>query len=306
LKGRKTRIDSTVVEANIVHPTDAGLLYEGVKKLTKAVARIKQACGKASRQSTTSIRKMKDHLLSIKQSITPQNRGCPYGSSENHRSDGRGSRKVLAQTDRLAKKLIPETENDLKIRGNLLDTAKKVKKIIEQSEAVNRGNTKLADRSSVSKIPMPAHCKRKAWKTCGIRIQASNTGDGKRYRYWLPTVQGKPCDKVLVEDALQKHINLFGKAPAEMSLDRGYYDSANEIIAYKAGVKHVCIPKIGRKSKVRAEFENTPTFRRLKRWRSGIEGRISCLKRRFGLNCSMLDGYRKTQTWTGLVFSPII
>jgi IS5 family transposase len=47
-KGRKTRIDSTVVEANIAHPTVAGLLYEGVRKLTKAVTRIKQAFEKAS------------------------------------------------------------------------------------------------------------------------------------------------------------------------------------------------------------------------------------------------------------------
>jgi IS5 family transposase len=83
-------------------------------------------------------------------------------------------------------------------------------------------------------------------------------------------------------------------------LDRGYYDSDNEKLAYDAGVKNVCIPKVGKKSKVRAQFEDTPTFKRLKRWRAGIEGRISCLKRRFGLNRSMLRGYRKTKTWTGL------
>ncbi|WP_027629946.1 transposase, partial [Ruminiclostridium cellobioparum] len=59
-------------------------------------------------------------------------------------------------------------------------------------------------------------------------------------------------------------------------------------------------PKIGRKSKEREAFEKTSAFRRLKQWRSGIEGRISCLKRRFGLNRSMLSGYRKTQMWTGL------
>jgi len=50
IKGRKLRVDTTVVEANITHPTDAGLLYEGVKKLTKAVTRIKQSCGKTTRQ----------------------------------------------------------------------------------------------------------------------------------------------------------------------------------------------------------------------------------------------------------------
>ena len=93
---------------------------------------------------------------------------------------------------------------------------------------------------------------------------------------------------------MQKHQNVFGKAPVEMALDRGYYDSGNEKLAYNAGVEHFCIPKIDRKSKERTKFENSSTFRWLKRWRSGIEGRISCLKRRFGLNRSMLSGYRKT------------
>ncbi len=287
LKGQKTRVDSTVVEANIVHPTDAGLIYEGVKKLIKAVTRIKQACGKASRQSTISIRKMKDHLLSINK--------VPRRRTEDARTEVRKitgqmaeeARKVLAQTDRLAKKLIPETENDRKIRGNLLDIAKKVYKIIEQSESVNAGNTKLADRLISLKDPDARPIvKGKLGKRVefGYKLQIQEIEGGIVTGYQL--YKGNPCDKVLVNDALQKHIALFGQAPSEMALDRGYYDSGNEKLAYEAGVKHVCIPKIGRKSKERAKFEKTPTFRRLKRWRSGIEGRISCLKRRFRLNCS--------------------
>jgi IS5 family transposase len=301
LKGRKTRIDSTVVEANIVHPTDAGLLYEGVKKLTKAVTRIKQACGKASRQSTTSIRKMKDHLLSINKVLRRRTEDVRMEVRKITGKMAEEARKVLAQTDRLAKKLIPETENDRKIRGSLLDTAKKVLKIIEQSEAVNTGNTKLTNRLISLKDPDARPIvKGKLGKRVefGYKLQIQETESEIVTGYKL--YKGNPCDKVLVNDALQKHICLFGQAPSEIALDRGYYDYGNEILAYEAGVKHVCIPKIGRKSKERAEFENTPTFRRLKGWRSGIEGRVSCLKRRFGLNCSMLSGYRKTQTWTGL------
>jgi IS5 family transposase len=211
------------------------------------------------------------------------------------------ARKVLTQACRLAKKLIPETENDLKLRGELLDTVQKVQIIIEQSEAVNNGNTKLADRLISLKDPDARPIvKGKVGKRVefGYKLQIQETESGIVTSYQL--YKGNPCDKVLVKDALKKHIELFGKAPTEMSLDRGYYDSVNETSAYEAGVKHVCIPKPGRKSKDRAEFENTTTFRRLKRWRSGIEGRISCLKRRFGLNRSMLNGYRKTQIWTGL------
>jgi len=103
-----------------------------------------------------------------------------------------------------------------------------------------------------------------------------------------------------VNDALQKHKAIFGKTPHDISLDRGYYDKKNEEAAYEAGVKNVCIPKIGRKSKERTKFEDTPSFKRLKNWRAGIEGRISCLKRKFGLMRSMFRGYRRTQTWSGL------
>lgn len=177
------------------------------------------------------------------------------------------ARKILAQTDRLAKKLIPETENDRKIRGNLLDTAKKVRKIIEQSEAVNSDNTNLVDRLISLKDPDARPIvKGKLGKRVefGYKLQIQEIEGGIITGYEL--YKGNPCDKVLVKDALQKHIDLFGQAPSEMALDRGYYDSGNETLAYEAGVRHVCIPKIGRKSKERAEFENAPTFRRLKRW----------------------------------------
>lgn len=301
LKGRRTRIDSTVVEANIAHPTDAGLLYEGVRKLTKAVARIKQACGKASQQSTTSIRKMKDHLLSINKVLRRRTEDARTEVREITGHMAMEARKAVTRAYCLAKKLIPETKNDLKLRGDLLDTIQKVQRIIEQSEAVNNGNTKLADRLISLKDPDARPIVRgKLGKRVefGYKLQIQETESGIITGYKL--YKGNPSDKVLVEDALRNHMELFGKAPTEMSLDRGYYDSTNEILAREAGVKRVCIPKPGRKSKERAEFESTPTFRRLKRWRSGIEGRISCLKRRFRLNRSMLNGYRKTQIWTGL------
>jgi len=208
------------------------------------------------------------------------------------------ARKAVTRAYCLAKKLIPETKNDLKLRSDLLDTIQKVQRIIEQSEAVNNGNTKLADRLISLKDPDARPIVRgKLGKRVefGYKLQIQETESGIITGYKL--YKGNPSDKVLVEDALRNHIELFGKAPTEMSLDRGYYDSTNETLAREAGVKRVCIPKPGRKSKERAEYESTPTFRRLKRWRSGIEGRISCLKRRFRLNRSMLNGYRKTQIW---------
>lgn len=146
IKGQKLRIDTTVVDANITHPTDAGLLYEGVRKLTKAVTRIKQACGKTTRQSTQQTRKMKEHLLSIGKVLRRRTEDARLEVREITGKMATEARKVLERVERMARKLIPETAQDRKMIGNLLYTAKNVRKIINQSEAVNSGNTKLADR----------------------------------------------------------------------------------------------------------------------------------------------------------------
>ncbi|SFG32220.1 hypothetical protein SAMN04488025_1261 [Planifilum fulgidum] len=44
LKHRKLRTDNTVMEADIHHPTDAGLLQDGVKEITRTVRKIKKQC----------------------------------------------------------------------------------------------------------------------------------------------------------------------------------------------------------------------------------------------------------------------
>jgi IS5 family transposase len=301
IKGRKLRVDTTVVEANITHPTDAGLLYEGVKKLTKAVTRIKQACGKTTRQSTRQISKMKEHMLSIGKVLRRRTDDARNEVREITGKMAVEAQKVLGHVERLVKKLVPETATDHKLLGNVFDTIKNVRKVIEQSEAVNAGNTKLADRIvSLDDTDSRPIVKGKLGKRVefGYKLQIQEVEGGIVTGYQLH--KGNPCDKTLMGDALKQHQKIFHKPPRELTLDRGYYDTDNEKQAYGAGIKNVCIPKIGRKSKERTQFENTPTFKRLKRWRAGIEGRISCLKRRFGLNRSMLKGYRRTQTWTGL------
>jgi len=89
---------------------------------------------------------MKDRMLSINKVLRRRTGDARKEIREIIGKMAKGARNVLKQVDRLSKKLIPETEADYKVRGNLLDTAKKVSKIIEQSETVNTGNTKLADR----------------------------------------------------------------------------------------------------------------------------------------------------------------
>ena len=60
------------------------------------------------------------------------------------------------------------------------------------------------------------------------------------------------------------------------------------------------IPRKGKPSAARREVEHGRGFRRLVKWRTGSEGRISYLKRRYGLDRTLFDGLTGARTWCGL------
>lgn len=57
IKGRKIRVDSTVIESNIAYPTDAELLYKGVEKLESTMTAVKKSQGQKVRKSAKKKRK---------------------------------------------------------------------------------------------------------------------------------------------------------------------------------------------------------------------------------------------------------
>ncbi len=57
IKGRKIRIDSTVIESNIAYPTDAELLYKGVERLETIMTAVKKQQGQSVRKSAKKKRK---------------------------------------------------------------------------------------------------------------------------------------------------------------------------------------------------------------------------------------------------------
>ena len=92
----------------------------------------------------------------------------------------------------------------------------------------------------------------------------------------------------------------FGLVPAAVTADRGYGDAQIEADLAELGVETVAIPRKGKPSQARRDVEQSPEFHRLVKWRTGSEGRISYLKRRFGWDRTLLDGLDGAQTWCGL------
>ena len=109
-----------------------------------------------------------------------------------------------------------------------------------------------------------------------------------------PSVSGMP------PEVLYTHYTQYGKVPTSLSGDRRFFSAANEHMAYGSGVQKVCISKPGYRSKARKELEREPWFKKLKRFRAGIEGIISTLMRSFGLSRCLWKGWESFRSYVGL------
>ena len=100
--------------------------------------------------------------------------------------------------------------------------------------------------------------------------------------------------------ALDRHQQIFGRAPDLAAGDRGFSSATNEQDALDRGVRRVILPRRGPKSAARRAYKRQRWFRRGQRWRVGSEGRISVLKRRHGLRRCRYRGADGMSRWVGL------
>jgi transposase, IS5 family len=305
--GRRFRIDTTVVETNVHYPTDSSLLQDGVRVLTRTMRRAGDALG-----DTTAVR---NRLRSIarrcfairRQSRTPATRPELITSYRRLMATTRAVvRDASTMIRRIGHRLgavVPATRRTLQRAQRQLQTMRPlVQRILTQTRArLLGGDTHVPDK--VMSVFEP--------HTEGIRKGkiATPTEFGK-----LVTIQEaehqiitayevhaeRPADKTLWVGALDRHRQMFGRAPDLAAGDRGFASAANEAAAYDRGVRRVVLPQAGRKTPARRAHERQRWFRRGQRWRVGCEGRISVLKRRHGLRRSRYRGADGISRWVGL------
>jgi transposase, IS5 family len=305
--GRRFRIDTTVVETNVHYPTDSSLLQDGARVLTRTMRRAGAALG-----DVTAVR---DRLRSIarrclairRQSRTPATRPELITSYRRLMATTRAVvRDASTMIRRIGHRLgtaVLATRRTLQRAQRQLQTMRPlVQRILTQTRArLLGGDTHVPDK--VMSVFEP--------HTEGIRKGkiATPTEFGK-----LVTIQEtehqiitayevhpeRPADKTLWVPALDRHRQIFGRAPDLAAGDRGFASAANEAAAYARGIRRVVLPQAGRKTPARRAHERQRWFRRGQRWRVGCEGRISVLKRRHGLRRSRYRGADGISRWVGL------
>ena len=108
----------------------------------------------------------------------------------------------------------------------------------------------------------------------------------------------KPFEPELLTKALDSHQSLFGVEASTLAADKGYFDQKT-VNKLEERIDIVSIAKKGKRTPAQLEREHDPVFRHAQRFRAGVEGTISYLKRVLGLSRCFTKGWEHFQSTVG-------
>lgn len=307
--GQQLRSDSTVIETDIHYPTDSRLLDDSVRVLGRTLARARRLLQPAAAQlGWFRNRHRQAHRLA--RQIAQRLRGKS------------GAKKPAKQAERLYRQLVQVTELTVtqaeavqvrlqrrkskpaqRLAASLQHYLPLVRRVIRQTRRrVFDGKPVPASKKIVSLFePHTAIIRRGKLPPkdteFGRKVWYSEVDGGLISEYRL--LKGNPPDEQPWSQSIQQHQKLFGHPPQLATADRGVFSPANEQVAREAGVECVALPQPGHKDAARQAYEAQPWFKAALRFRTGIEGRISGLRRARGLDHCRNRGEPGLERWLG-------
>jgi transposase, IS5 family len=291
IQGRRLRVDTTVVETNIHYPTDATLLADGIRVLTRSLQRLGEQVRQRTRSVARRVFEIAQRSRSAGSRVAPKVRAKSKARMKRLYQGLLGiTRAVVRQAEAAAARARREP-----VAARLADTIELVKRVVAQTRArVLRGDTHFPGKV-VSLFESHTEIIRKgklATPTEFGRLVKIQEAEAQFITDYAVCERGQP-DRALWEPALDRHIALFERAPHLAVADGGFASHSNERTAQARGIRHVVLPRQSRAERSRAA-------RAALRWRTGSEGRISALKRRHGMWRCRYRGPSGMQRWVGL------
>jgi len=309
LKTNRVRADTTVVEANVAYPTDSSLLAKGISRIASAAKKLR-GLGYATRTRL------------VDRTRSAHKRARSINANLRRRNDDKlvEVRRINGELARLAERVARDAERVVRnarrrlradgdaasgraraLADRIEQLAERTAKIAEQCRQRLAGTTPDGATRVVSLHDPDARpiAKGRLGKPVefGYKAQLVDNEDGVILDHNIEA--GNPPDAPMLEPAIQRIKRRTGRAPRAVTGDRGYGEQGVEDAVRAAGVRQVVLPRKGRPTATRRELEQRRAFKRMVRWRTGCEGRISCAKRDFGLNRTRIDGLHGARTWCG-------
>jgi IS5 family transposase len=297
---RAARVDCTVVESDIRYPTDLGLAQDAARMLAAEST-------KAAELTRTAVGRVRDRSRSIAARLRRVNRSIASRTGHSKplalRLTGEAGELVarsLGEARRLAASLRAGARGRgarTKLRAadrieQVAERADKVRAQIKRRVAGQTINDRLVSMTDPDARPIRKGKLRHPTEF-GTVVQVAelceNTRRGARGLILpLATEIGNRNENTLLAHTGQR-LHELDLRPREVALDGGF--APGPVAEHLPPPDRLFIA--GRHSAGSAK-----TNRRLAKFRVGAEGRISHLKRRYGLRRSRLKGHHGTRTWT--------
>jgi len=277
-QGRKVRIDSTVVEANIHTPTDSSLLWDGVRVLTRLLKRADERFEFGL--WTNHRRRAKRRMLEV------QNTGNKRKRTAAYRDLLKVSRKVVGYACRADNHLRDQHLEDAaaqELAHQLTHYMALLQRVIKQTERrVIHGEKVPSSEKLVSLFEPHTDIIVKDRRDTFYGHKVFVTGGASGLILDCKIEPGNPADSTMALPMLEAQNEIYGRPPRQAAMDGGFTSIQNLRDAKELGVQDVCFHK-KRGLLVSDMTRSTWVYRRLRDFRAGIEGMISFLKRAFGL-----------------------
>jgi IS5 family transposase len=306
----RVRLDSSVTESNIHYPTDSSLLNDAARVLSRLLRRAATALPQAYTQAPARFRDRHREARRLAREIgrlTARRTKNAEKSAVLVRLYGQLLGVIEALLDQV-RQVVTDLAASVarpaqRLHTTLSEYLPLVERVVDQTRRrVLHGQAVPAPEKLVSLFEAHASilCRGKAPPRdteFGHKVWYAEVNGGFISEYRV--LPGNPPDAQFVIPSVKRHRRRFHKAPTLLSGDRGLFSPANEQQARALGVRQVSLPQPGHKSARRQRRERQPWFRAAQRFRAGIEGRISQLRRARGLQRCLNHGWSGFERWVG-------
>jgi IS5 family transposase len=297
-KGKSVRTDSTGVESNIHYPTDGELLWDCIRVIDRIIGVVIDEYPDMEIGYHNYTMRAKRRRYRIVNTSSKKRRVEAY----------RDLIKVSKATEKYSESCIDQLEEKV-IQGeieagvykeNLAGYLESLKIIINQTKRRVLDDEKVEAKDKLVSIfethsDILAKGKRKV--IFGHKVLLS----GGKSNLILDCMieRGNWSDAGYFREGIDRLEERYGIFPEEITTDGGFASGDNYDYAIGKGIKRVLFTKKCT-SRIVELVKTSRTYRRLKKFRAGIEGCISAAKRSYGLSRCTWKGWQSFQSYVWL------
>jgi IS5 family transposase len=310
IEGEKLRLDTTAVETNIHWPTDSGLLWDVYRVLARLIEQARELDSSVVGNRRLRARRAKRLCIGIqrqarRRAASSRNLRRPYQALirlveailawANEVADGLAckGRKYGVKAHAVSDSLVDQLRHFARLGAQVVDQTRR--RVLcgeavpndEKLFSLFEPHTELIKRGKVGKPIEFGHM------VLFQQVAGSFITD---YRVF----EKKPVEHELIDQAVKSHTKLFGKPPEVLTADKGFYESMSKIRELEQQIGLVAIGKIGGRTEAEKERESNILFKLAQKFRAGIEGSFSFVKRCLRLLRCFNKGFTHYEATVGL------